>query len=140
MKNNNLNKLEWEDKYSVGVAEIDGQHKKMFDTINQLINVVSVNPTKEALVPIIEALVEYKEFHFATEEKYFKEFNYEGAKAHIGVHREFGEKLRNLREKYKDDAMSLTYGLVDFLEDWLLEHLMTKDQEYVECFRSHGLK
>lgn len=136
----NLNKIEWEGKYSVGVTEIDGQHKRMFETINQLIGVVSVNPTEETLAPIIKALVEYKEFHFATEEKYFKEFNYEGAEEHIGAHRQFEEKLQYLREKYKNDAISLTYELVDFLEDWLLDHLMTKDQEYVECFRSHGLK
>ena len=30
-------KLEWEDKYSVGVEEIDSQHKRMFATINELL-------------------------------------------------------------------------------------------------------
>jgi hemerythrin len=29
---------------------------------------------------------------------------------------------------------------MDFLEDWLIDHLMTVDQEYETCFKNHGLK
>jgi len=132
--------LEWKDKYSVGVELIDDQHKKMVAVINQLIEVISSAPDKEKIAEIIKQLVEYKQFHFDTEEKYFKEFNYEEAEEHIAKHREFTVKLGKLQEEFGDDLMGFSFALVDFLEDWLVDHLLTMDQKYVECFASHGLK
>jgi len=78
--------LEWEDKYSVGVVEIDDQHKRMFATINELLDSINNGTTEEHIGNIIESLVKYKIFHFETEEKYFKEFNYDGAEEHISRH------------------------------------------------------
>lgn len=140
MIDSNLGKLVWDEKYSVGVELIDNQHKRMFETINQLVSVVTDKPTPEKLAPMLKALLEYKQFHFATEEKYFRDFNYEGAEEHIKAHALFAEKLAMIQEQNKDNMTVMTYELLDFLEDWLLDHLMTVDQEYVECFHTHGLK
>lgn len=133
-------KLQWEDKYSVGVKLIDDQHKMMFDTINKLIDVLGSVPQKIEVDKIIAELVEYKKFHFVTEEKYFDEFNYENAEEHKIKHKDFNNKLDGLVSRNGDDSITLAFGLVDFLEDWLLDHLMTEDQKYVECFAKNGLK
>ena len=135
-----LNILEWEDRYSVGVVEIDDQHKRMFATINELLDSIKTGTTEEHIGSVIDSLIQYKIFHFATEEKYFKEFNYEGAAFHISKHQEFNKKLSFLKEKYPSPTIEFAYELVDFLEDWLLDHLMVVDQKYVECFKEHGLK
>ena len=133
-------KLQWEEKYSVGVKLIDDQHKMMFTTINELIEALGSIPTKEKISGIINQLVEYKRFHFATEERYFKEFGYEKTEEHIVKHQQFNTKLTEIQSKYGDDISGLAFELIDFLEDWLLNHLLTADQEYKECFLSHGLK
>ncbi len=133
-------KLEWEEKYSVGVKLIDDQHKMMFATINELLDAVNTSPTKEKLHGIIDQLIKYKKFHFATEERYFEEFNYENTKDHINRHNIFNLKLVEIQKKWGDNNLSLAFDLVDFLEDWLIDHLMTADQEYKECFKAHGLK
>lgn len=135
-----LNKLVWDDKYSVGVQIIDNQHKEMFKTINELIETLEGMPTKEQVDKIIESLIAYKKFHFATEEKYFAEFGYEGSADHMAKHQEFSKKLETLIAESKGDSVDLAFNLVDFLEDWLIDHLMVTDQKYVECFKSHGLK
>jgi len=133
-------KLVWDDKYSVKVELIDNQHKKMFEVINELIDAIETKPDKENIAPIINSLVEYKKFHFATEEKYFAEFNYEDAVDHIAKHRAFGERLEEIQKQFGDDIIGFAFALVDFLEDWLIEHLMNTDQKYVACFQEHGLK
>lgn len=133
-------KLEWEEKYSVGVKLIDDQHKMMFGIINDLFEAINTAPTKEKLHGIIDQLVQYKRFHFATEERYFHEFNYEKTEDHIAKHNTFNERLNEIKTKYEDDSLPLAFELVDFLEDWLLNHLQTADQEYKECFKAHGLK
>lgn len=133
-------KLEWDEKYSVGVKLIDDQHKTMFNTINELIDSIHTTPTKEKMEGIINQLVQYKKFHFATEERYFKEFNYEKTEEHIEKHHNFNETLSKLQEKNSGDILTFAFELVDFLEDWLIGHLMTADQEYKKCFQEHGLK
>ena len=132
-------KLEWEEKFSVGVALIDNQHKKMFSTINELIDLLVGVPTNEQVDNIIKALVEYKQFHFVTEKRYFDEFKYERTEEHKACHDMFNDKLGELILKNREDSVTLAFQLVDFLEDWLLDHLMVEDQRYVECFHEHGL-
>jgi hemerythrin len=133
-------KLVWDDKYSVQVEQIDLQHKKMFDTINYLIDVVSISPKKEQLDTIIAGLVEYKKLHFATEEKYFEEFHYDGAEEHKIKHAQFSEHLDKIVKDSNGDSVILAFSLIDFLEDWLITHLMNDDQKYISCFKEHGLK
>ncbi len=49
----NIQKLEWDQKYSVGVSIIDDQHKQMFETINLLIESLVGVPKKEQIDEII---------------------------------------------------------------------------------------
>ena len=133
-------KLEWEERYSVGVEEIDNQHKHMFETINKLLDLISTNTPEENLGSVIDGLIKYKIFHFQTEEKYFKEFNYEGAEEHIQKHREFNDKLLALKAKYSNYTIEFAFELIDFLEDWLINHLLVVDHKYIKCFHEHGLK
>jgi hemerythrin-like metal-binding protein len=133
-------KIVWDEKYSVGVEEIDNQHKRMFEVINELLEAINTNTTEDHLGNIIDGLIKYKVFHFATEEKYFKQFNYEGAEEHILKHKEFNDNLMVLKDKYPIYSVEFAFELVDFLEDWLIDHLMIVDQKYKKCFAEHGLK
>ena len=135
-----VKKLEWEEKYSVGVEEIDNQHKRMFAVINELLDAINNNNTEEHIGNIIDGLVKYKIFHFATEEKYFKEFNYDGTVEHVTKHKEFNDNLVKIKEKYPKPTVEFAFELLDFLEDWLINHLMVMDQKYKKCFHDHGLK
>lgn len=136
----NNKKLEWEEKYSVGIELIDNQHKRMFSVINELLDLLEHKISEEQLMAITDSLLQYKKFHFATEEKYFKEFNYDGAEEHIEKHKEFGEKLDAIKVKHSGQSVEFAFELVDFLEDWLINHLLVIDQKYKKCFQEHGLK
>lgn len=133
-------KLIWKDEYSVGVKVIDDQHKQLFDVINGLIVALNKSPDEAMLLDTINRIAEYKRIHFATEERYFHEFAYAGAAEHEAQHRKFNETLASLQERYKGDTVGFAFGLVDFLEDWLIGHLMRMDQLYKECFHEHGLR
>jgi hemerythrin len=136
----NRKHLEWNEKYSVGVLEIDNQHKIMFAILNGLVDLVGTTPTKEKIRGVIGQLLEYKKFHFKTEEEYFKQFNYERTEEHIAAHNTFNLKLEEFQAHDGEDALALAFDVIDYLEDWFVEHLLTADQGYVECFKAHGLK
>lgn len=133
-------KLEWTEDLSVNVQLLDNQHKYLIDIINKLIDCLRQNPEKKALNSIINDLVLYKKTHFVTEEKYFKEFDFSGAAEHIAAHKYFNDHLLELQKQNADDDVAFGFSLVDFLEDWLVDHLMTMDHQYIKCFNEHGLK
>jgi hemerythrin len=129
----------WADKYSVGVAEIDNQHKKLIETINSLNEIIRTIPDKDKIEIIINNIVEYKKFHFATEEKYFHQFGFEGTTLHETAHHNFDINVKKLIETHSDNPLALAFSLIDFLEDWFLKHLTNMDQLYKKCFHEHGL-
>jgi len=131
--------LNWDYTYSVGVKEIDEQHQKFFAIINDLYAHFQEMKPREELVPILDRLVDYAEYHFATEEKYFDQFHYEQADEHKAAHQGFTVKMEGFRAKYDKGEEDLTIQLLDFLEDWLVHHINNVDKKFTECFHEHGL-
>lgn len=132
-------KIIWQDALSVNVKVIDEQHKAFINIINELIDCINTVPDKIKVANIIERITSYKSQHFATEEKYFQEFNYADAVEHIAAHRSFNAQVEVLSKEYGKEPISFAFALVDFLEDWLLDHLQNMDRKYIQCFHEHGL-
>ena len=132
-------KLEWKDEYSVGVELIDAQHKMFVGIINELYEAIVAKKDKEALDNIFKQLVAYTQFHFQTEERYFDEFKYEGAEEHKTAHKALIDQVAELQQQ-KTDIMDDPFKLMDFLEDWLIDHIMGMDKLFGPCFNEHGLK
>lgn len=131
--------MEWKSEYSVGVVELDNQHKKLIEIINQLVDVIGRVPDEEQVKKIIAEIVAYKAEHFATEEKYFHQFNYEGTEEHEARHHDFNSQIEALQAKNQGDAIGFAFELVEFLEDWFIGHLLSMDKKYTKCFNEHGL-
>lgn len=68
--------IQWDDSFSVKVAEIDQQHKRLIVMINELHDAMKQGKGKDALGKIINGLISYTATHFDTEERYFDQFEY----------------------------------------------------------------
>lgn len=134
-----MGKLVWKDEYSVGVEMIDEQHKVFVGIMNELYTAILEKKEKRVLDDVFKQLVAYTQFHFQTEERYFDEFNYEGSAEHKAAHQKLREQIAEL-ETRKDGIMENPFELMDFLEDWLVDHIMGMDKKYGPCFKEHGLK
>jgi hemerythrin len=131
--------LVWKDEYSVNVELIDAQHKMFVGIINELYSAIMEKKGKDILDNVFKQLVAYTQFHFQTEERYFDEFHYEGAAAHKAAHKALIDQVADL-QKQENNIMENPFELMDFLEDWLIEHIMGMDKLYGPCFNEHGLK
>ena len=76
------NDFEWKETYSVRCKRIDNQHKELFKNISALFHAITEQSKKKDLIKILEDLITYTTYHFATEEEYFELFEYEDAEAH----------------------------------------------------------
>lgn len=130
--------IKWRDDYSVGVGIIDGQHRHFIKIADRLYRCITENNAK-CYPEILKELQNYADFHFSTEERYFEEFGYEGAAEHKAVH----DKLRARITKFtNDDGVLLEdgYKLLEFLEEWLVNHLEKMDKKFAGVFRQNGLE
>lgn len=132
--------MRWKKEYSVKVKEIDIQHKKIFVLINDLNKAIINKNFSETLRKIIDGLVDYSIYHFETEEKYFKKFNFEYSDEHKKEHESFKKKITEIIKKIDNNEMEISFELVDFLEDWIINHVTGSDQKYIQCFQENGLK
>lgn len=131
--------IKWDISYSVNVKEIDEQHQQFIQILNKLYESVSHGTEQKELKVILDELVNYTDLHFKTEEKYFDKFNYENSSEHKIEHARLRKQVADFYKKFAEGKAEISVGLLDFLEDWLVEHLDIQDKKYVECFNKNGL-
>lgn len=75
-------KVEFKDVYKIGLNKIDEQHKRLFDTFNELDLAISRDEGKQVIGDVLEFLLKYCDEHFKTEEAYFEKYKYPQGAAH----------------------------------------------------------
>ena len=131
--------ITWDDSFSVKISEIDTQHKKLVDLINQLHDAMKQRKANDALADVLNELVDYTVQHFKLEEKYFDEFNYLKAGPHKREHKNFVEKVAAFKNDFDNGKMMLSMDIMDFLKDWLTVHIKKTDIDYSDFFIEKGL-
>lgn len=130
----------WSEEFSVDIKEIDAQHKYFIRFLKEAYAKMDQMLKPGELHPLLDRLSEHADEHFATEEKYFNKFNYKYGPFHTKLHNEIKEEIVEFKKRHKSDASSgIAIELVDFLEEWLLVHILKHDKQYMDVFHEHGL-
>lgn len=142
--------LEWDPRFSVKIAEIDQQHKKLIGFINRLHESMQPAGNQNALETAIEELsaqatvinemVEYSSYHFSTEEKYMRQYMYPDYEIHKKEHEYFINKVRTLKSDFDSGKAILSSQIMEFLKEWLSGHILGVDKKYEPFFQAKGLK
>jgi hemerythrin-like metal-binding protein len=133
------NLIEWSDSSSVGIGELDDQHKTIFDIINRLFERMHNAQTKDDAAGILEELKDYSKVHFAAEEKLFGLYGYPEKEEHEKAHRQYDEKILSLEADLEDKKGFLSFDILDFLENWWLGHITNMDKKYSGFLQGKGL-
>lgn len=132
--------ISWDDSLSVNIAEIDQQHQNLIRMINELNGAMKLGKGKAVLGKIVSGLISYTVTHFRTEEKYFDQFKYPATETHKKEHAVFIDKVTDFKNKYETRNLFLTIEVMDFLSDWLKDHIKGSDKKYSGFFNEKGLK
>lgn len=126
--------MQWSEKMSVGVPELDADHKELIRIINQLSADADDSNRRSALRQSLFALLRYTEFHFAREESVMAACSFPGIEEHKRAHRAFVDRIRALNHKFDNDPEGTTEvvseDLLRFLQDWLVHHILIEDKAY----------
>jgi len=136
MKNQKWN-LEWNDGMSVGIPEIDADHKRFISLVDELNISITERMKASEIKKRLQHVIRDANRHFEQEEKLFQERQYPNAEGHLRSH----NNIRNMLNKVQDSF--LPYGLeaewldaAQVIKQMLISHLLTEDMQYAGYFES----
>lgn len=130
-------KIEWDQKFSVDVAEIDMHQKKMFALFNELIDLKQEKSDPKTFANMVSDINDYGKLYFSTEEKILRKKGYPDREIHARAHRRFIRSAISLRREIAEDVDNLTMDNILELRNWLVDHIKTSDSLYVPFLRIH---
>lgn len=132
--------VEWTEELSVGIQEIDEQHKVLINLINRLFDETIVNQAVVGVTEkILEELIQYTIVHFAVEESLFRIFDYPAIDAHMSHHSDLKTQVLELQKKIKQ-GQAVNTELLMFLKKWLTNHILQEDKQYAPFLIKQGVK
>ena len=132
--------IKWTDALCIGISQIDQQHKKLVDIINQLDRAMRDRKGKDVLQEIIQNLTSYTHYHFSAEEELFELSDYEHIEEHKATHAKFIAKIDDFAENFSKGGLGLSIDIMTFLSDWLIHHIQGTDKNYVPYLKANGIK
>jgi hemerythrin-like metal-binding protein len=131
--------INWRDEFSVGVEEMDAQHKKLLAMINRLIEEQHTLTDPKTVAELLTGMTDYAQEHFRAEEYLMAEYDYDRKTLQEKQHKEFIDKTVSFLSATNIGPNILSNALLDYLGSWLVGHILTEDMQYKEFFRSKGL-
>lgn len=121
--------LSWSEQLATGLPEVDAQHRRLIDLINELGGLYARGATVEELRVALGELRSYTVYHFQNEADLMRihPVDKTNRSAHLAAHRGFVERLDSADALVAADSAAVGGQLLDFLVKWLVHHVTGVD-------------
>ncbi len=121
----------WTPDLSVGVENIDEQHKIWFDKADELFEAGRQKKAKDYINTMIDFLDEYTKKHFRDEEAYMTKIGYPEIDAQKKAHASFINDLAKLKSDYNEGGGNILVILNanKIVINWLTTHIKNMDKK-----------
>lgn len=124
--------FEWHDIYSVGDADIDAQHKRLFDIANRMHEVHVARSGRHALLSVFYELLDYTATHFQLEEEFMARHRFPELHQHKEQHQKLVKLVLNYKTLLERSEPDAEQRALDFIRLWLNGHILGSDRNYGE--------
>lgn len=115
----------------IGVAEIDDEHKRLFELIGEIDAALKANADAvSTAMGLLNELKQYAVTHFAHEEAYMASIKDPELPRQQKEHQGFVDKVNSYRFSditNEDNAKELILELLEYLSRWLMSHILGSD-------------
>jgi hemerythrin len=132
--------IEWSNVISVGIEEIDTQHKLIVDLVNEIHDAIQQRLGAKITGDVLQRLDEYVRVHFIVEESLMRILHYPDYERHKGEHEKLIKQLLGFRDKLSAGKVSISFELDHFLRTWLTKHIMEVDKHYATFFLERDIQ
>jgi len=120
--------IQWSSRFELGVPFIDEDHKTLVSLLNRMSDASRSDGDLANVGSILSALVDYTRYHFEREERAQAIAKYPDIEPHCVLHEELAGQAVELLNNFRNDPASIDMGdVLDFLRDWLLDHILLHD-------------
>ena len=119
--------INWKEDFSVGVAEVDHEHRELIELINSLHAVMKQGAGHDDVVQALGEIYAHIAAHFALEEKMMRQTRYPMLSEHKQDHETLLDDLRDIMDEVEDDGTFDEAQLASDLERWFSDHFRTHD-------------
>jgi hemerythrin len=132
--------IPWSNMLSVGVSQIDAQHRVLVDLLNQLGDVVQGGVASWDQSAVLAELVRYTNTHFRDEEALMLQNGYADLASHEQQHHDLVKAVTDMVARHAHGEQPKAEELVVFLRDWLTAHIMGSDRLLGQALNARGVR
>ncbi len=133
-----MNAFAWRDSFNIGHKELDSDHRKFFDLLNDCYLSSCLASSGRVDPDLIHRIKEYAAMHFSYEEQVMRAIGFPDFAEHEKRHRYFEERIAGLEQADTRDDLRGFESMFSFLLDWFLNHVLEEDMKYGPYVRNHG--
>jgi len=122
---------------SVGIPEIDEDHKRFIMLIDELNLSITERMKASEIKKRLQHVIEDADRHFEQEERFFRAMHYPNAEGHAISHRNVSRTLKKIQDSfipYGLEAEWLDAALI--IKQILISHILNEDMQYASYFKS----
>jgi len=131
--------FQWREEYNTNIKEMDDHHRELFQTANKLYEEIHSGRNQTVLEETLNFLIRYTKEHFTQEEKLMEDYDFPEYEAHIKYHLRLIQDVQELKSKYAAGEIRMDMSIVNFLKDWIINHILTEDRKYGPYLNQKGL-
>ena len=133
--------IAWSDFLSVGVAEMDDEHRQFIGRVNAVNRAIIESEDKQAVTRAMDLMLIEAEQHFAHEERLMAAWDYPEIEAHKARHVELATQFERVMKEIAQLDISFVWAVKGLqMKQLLVDHLLKEDMKYRDFLRSRKKK
>lgn len=129
----------WQDSFAIHVARMDDQHKRLIHIANRIMDHLYHNAEDASVAKAFDALVDYTNYHFAEEEKLLTLYNYPATETQHRIHQQLINQVIDYKEQILNGNVPNRAEFLNFIERWLVRHVLDEDRKYGIFLNAKGV-
>ncbi len=122
--------MAWSARLETSIEAVDTQHKELVRLVNLLHKAMRLQKGAAEVGGILNDLAQYTVSHFNYEEELFDRYKYPETGQHKKIHAKLVSQVTDFQKEFESGKATVTMDLMDFLKDWLKNHIMKTDMAY----------
>jgi len=128
--------ISWSDNLSVGVPEIDAEHKQFVARVNELNQAIVECRDKATVEHLLDLMLMEAAHHFWDEQRLLAQWKYPELAAHTAKHAQLIAQFDRVMKEFEQADVSFTWALKGlYLKQLLVDHLLQEDMKYRDFLR-----